>query len=136
MKKIKNILGILLTVCLVFSLSVPAFASTFTDAHGNEIILDDTLEAYSTAVLNGSANASRKYETNLGDLWTDALRWFATSGKINTYFEEDDITAGNKAVAVDADHIVALWNGGNLREDIGVGKFGAARALPPCSLSE
>lgn len=27
---------------------------------------------------------------------------------------------------MDADHIVALWNGGNLRADIAVGKFGAA----------
>ncbi len=34
--------------------------------------------------------------------WTDALRWFAESGKINDSFEADDVTAGNSAVAVDA----------------------------------
>ncbi len=36
------------------------------------------------------------------------------------------MAAGNTKVDVDADHIVALWNGGNLRADIAVGKFGAA----------
>lgn len=43
------------------------------------------------------------------------------------------MTAGNTAVAVDAEHIVALWNGGNLRDDIAAGKFGAeqlAKVLP------
>lgn len=48
------------------------------------------------------------------------------SGKINAYFDEDDVTAGNTKVEVDADHIVALWNGGNLRADIAAGKFGTA----------
>ena len=56
----------------------------------------------------------KKAETNLGDLWTDALRWFAVSGKINEYFDEDDVAAGNNKVDVDADHIVALWNAGGL----------------------
>ena len=98
----------------------------FTDAHGNVITLDDSIEAYSTVMLNGADDAARKGETNLGDLWTDALRWFAASGAINGYFEEDDVTAGNDALAVDADHIVALWNGGNLRADIPAGAFGAA----------
>ena len=126
MKTTKRILGILLALCLSFSLTTTAFASSFTDAHGNVIELDDTLEAYNTVALSGADNAARKQETNLGDLWTDALRWFAVSGKINDYFEEDDVTAGNNEIAVDADHIVALWNGGNLRADIAVGKFGAA----------
>ena len=43
------------------------------------------------------------------------------------------MTAGNTAVDADADHIVALWNGGNLRADIAEGKFGAeqlAEVLP------
>ena len=76
--------------------------------------LDDTLEAYSGVVLSGADNAARKAETNLGDLWTGALRWFAVSGKINEYFDEDDVAAGNNKVDVDADHIVALWNAGGL----------------------
>ena len=57
----------------------------------------------------------------------------AVSGRINEYFEEDDVTAGNTFVAVDEDHIVALWNGGNLRADVAEGRFGAealAQVLP------
>jgi len=129
----KKLLSIMLALTLLLALAVPGFATTIIDAHGNEVELDDSLEAYSEAVLYGADDAARKRETNLGDLWTDALRWFAVSGKINEFFEEDDVTAGNSAVAVDADHIVALWNGGNLRSDVAVGKFGAvqlAEVLP------
>ena len=68
MKTTKRILGILLALCLSFSLTTTAFASSFTDAHGNVIELDDTLEAYSTVALSGADNAARKQETNLGDL--------------------------------------------------------------------
>ena len=133
MKSMKRLLGTVLALCLACSLCTAVFASTFTDAHGNVIELDDTLEAYTPAVLYGADNAARKGETNLGDLWADALLWFARSGKINEYFDEDDAAAGNAKIAVDADHIVALWNGGNLRADIPAGKFGAeqlAEVLP------
>ena len=133
MKNTQKLLSLLLTLCMILALAAtPVSASTFIDAHGNEIELDDTLEAYTAAKLVGAGNAARKGETNLGDLWTDALRWFAVSGKINEFFEEDDVTAGNNAVAVDADHIVALWNGGNLRDDLSE-KFNAedlAKVLP------
>lgn len=54
MKTTKRILGILLALCLSFSLTTTAFASSFTDAHGNVIELDDTLEAYSTVALSGA----------------------------------------------------------------------------------
>ena len=130
MKTIEKALALTLALCLCCA---AASAVTFTDAHGNVIELDETLEAYTAAVLSGADNAARKGETNLGDLWTDALRWFAVSGKINEYFEEDDVTAGNTAIAADDDHIVALWNGGNLRADVAEGKFGAealAQVLP------
>ena len=133
MKQTQKAIGWILALALCVSLLGGAAASTFTDAHGNVIELDDSLEAYSSVVLSGADNAARKGETNLGDLWADALRWFAVSGGINAYFEEDDVTAGNTAIAVDADHVVALWNGGNLRADIGEGKFGAeqlAEVLP------
>ena len=133
MKMLQKTLSVILALCLCCGLTVPAFAATFTDAHGNVIELDDALEAYTGAVLSGAEDAARKGETNLGDLWTDALRWFAVSGTINEYFEEDDVTAGNTSIAVDADHIVALWNGGNLRADVAEGKFGAeqlAEVLP------
>ena len=122
----KKIFALLLTLCLVCGLAVPAFALQFTDAHGNVVELDDTLEAHSPVALYGANDAARKGESNLGDLWADALLWFAASGKINAAFDEDDVAAGNGSVDVPADHIVALWNGGNLRADIAEGKFGAA----------
>ena len=122
-----------LALALSLALAAPAMALTFVDAHGNEIELDDTLEAYASVALYGADDVARQGETNLGDLWADALRWFAASGEINAYFEEDDVTAGITAVDADAEHIVALWNGGNLRADIAEGKFGAealAEVLP------
>ena len=132
MKTLKTTVAMLLALCLCCGLTA-ACAATFTDAHGNVIELDESLEAYAEALLLGADDAARKGETNLGDLWTDALRWFAASGAINEYFEEDDVTAGNTEIAVDAEHIVALWNGGNLRADVAAGKFGAeqlAEVLP------
>lgn len=132
MKTTKRILCFALSLCLCLALNA-AGADTFTDAHGNVIELDPSLEAYASVTLQGADQAARKGETNLGDLWADALRWFAVSGAIDGYFEEDDVAAGNTQVAADADHIVALWNGGNLRTDIPEGKFGAeqlAEVLP------
>ena len=133
MKAMKKFLCLALALCLICGLAAGASASTFTDAHGNVIELDDSLEAYTEQALYGADAAARKGETNLGDLWADALRWFAVSGKINEFFEEDDVTAGNTAIAADADHVIALWNGGNLRADVAEGKFGAeqlAEVLP------
>ncbi|MBR1585270.1 MAG: 5'-nucleotidase C-terminal domain-containing protein [Clostridia bacterium] len=130
----KKLTGWLMILCLLCGIAGGASAATFVDAHGNEIELDETQEAYAAVTLLGADHAARKGETNLGDLWADALRWFAVSGEINGYFEEDDVAAGITAIDdVDADHIVALWNGGNLRADIGEGKFGAeqlAQVLP------
>ncbi len=133
MNTIRKTMGLVLALCLLLGLAAGASAATFTDAHGNVIELDESLEAYTDYVLYGAEDAARKGETNLGDLWTDALRWFAVSGKINEFFEEDDVTAGNTEIAADAEHIVALWNGGNLRADVAEGKFGAeqlAEVLP------
>ena len=125
----KRMIILALTLCLLCSMISTASAITFTDAHGNQIELDETLEAYSNVTLLGAAHAARQAETNLGDLWADALRWFAVSGAINAYFEEDDVAAGITSVNADADHIVAVWNGGNLRADIAEGKFGAEQML-------
>ena len=133
MNTMKKMRSLLVALCLLCGLTGAASASTFTDAHGNVIELDDSLEAYTSFALLGAEDAARKAETNLGDLWTDALRWFAVSGAINEYWEEDDVTAGNTEIAVDADHVVVLWNGGNLRADLAEGKFGAeqlAEVLP------
>lgn len=132
MKHLRKPLSLVLSLCLCLAL-VSASAVSFTDAHGSVIELDPTLEAYTAHTLIGGNHAARAAETNLGDLWTDALRWFAVSGAINEYFEEDDVTAGITSVEADADHIVALWNGGNLRADVPEGKFGAeqlAEVLP------
>ncbi|MGN1021469.1 MAG: 5'-nucleotidase C-terminal domain-containing protein [Aristaeellaceae bacterium] len=129
----RKLLSLLLTLSLALCVTVPASAVTFTDAHGNVIELDDTLEAYTDCTLIGAGDAARQAETNLGDLWTDALRWFAVSGRINDYFDEDDVAAGNTAIRVDAEHTVALWNGGNLRDDVPAGRFNAetlANVLP------
>ena len=133
MRNLHRMLALALILCLACGLCPAGSALTITDAHGNQVELDDSLEAYSEVVLRGADNAARGEETNLGDLWTDALRWFAVSGTINGYFEEDDVTAGNTQIDVDADHVVALWNGGNLRADIAEGTFGAeqlAEVLP------
>lgn len=130
LKKLSVVFAVLCVCCGLFAY---AYASEFTDAHGNVIQLDESLEAYSEVLLSGADDAARKGETNLGDFWADALRWFAVSGKINEYFEEDDTAAGITALDVDADHIVALWNGGNLKTDIAEGVFGAeqlAEVLP------
>ena len=133
MNAMKKILSMILTLCMICGLTAAASASTFTDAHGNVIELDESLEAYAAFTLYGADDAARRGETNLGDLWTDALRWFAVSGRISEYFEEDDVTAGNTEITVDDEHIVALWNGGNLRADVAEGTFGAdqlAQVLP------
>jgi 5''-nucleotidase/2'',3''-cyclic phosphodiesterase and related esterases len=80
-----------------------------------------SLVGKSNVKLNGSQKDVRSIETNLGNLWTDALLWFAVSGNIENYIEEDDIAAGNTEIIVDSDHIVALWNGGNLRDYLNTG---------------
>ncbi len=133
MKAMRKTLILLLIPILFLACAHPASAVTFTDAHGNTVELDGSFEACAPFVLRGADDAARMGETNLGDLWTDALRWFAVSGTIDAWFEEDDVTAGITSVDADADHIVALWNGGNLRADIPEGKFGAqqlAEVLP------
>ena len=125
-------MSLALVLCLLCGLT-PALAGTFVDAHGNEIELDETLEAYAAQTLPGADDAARKGETSLGDFWADALRWFAVSGTIDEYFEEDDVAAGITSLDADEKHIVALWNGGNLRADIPEGVFGAeslAEVLP------
>ena len=92
-----------------------------------------TAVAKSSVTLNGSTKAVRSGETNLGNLWTDALLWFANEGGISDYYGEDDIDAGNTGISVDKDHVVAVWNGGNLRDYINTGdvtKKDINRVLP------
>jgi hypothetical protein len=74
MKLYSKFLAMILALCLFCGLSVTASAVTFTDAHGNVIELDDSLEAYTDAVLYGAEDAARRGETNLGDLYAEAFR--------------------------------------------------------------
>lgn len=86
----------------------------------------------STVTLNGSTVANRSEETNLGDLWSDAIRWYVTTGRIKADFS-DDYKATYNDIYVDNDHVVALWNGGNLREYLNSGeitKTDIQRVLP------
>ena len=96
----------LLLIAVSLSLFAAASASQFTDAHGNVIELDDSLEAYSEVLLSGADNAARMGETNLGDLWADALHWFAVTEKINEFFEEDDVPLQSYFANV---HQTTLW---------------------------
>jgi len=72
----------------------------------------------SEVTLRGSFASNRRGETNLGNFWADALRWFAVSGEINNFFGEDDVAIGNDRIHVPEENIVALWNAGNLRDFI------------------
>jgi len=77
--------------------------------------------AKSEVTLEGSMAASRSGETNTGNLWTDALLWFATEGGIENYYDEDEIANGNTGISLPAENIVAVWNGGNLRDYLNTG---------------
>ena len=54
MKLFEKGMSFILAVALCCSLAAGAGASTFTDAHGNVIELDDSLEAYTASVLHGA----------------------------------------------------------------------------------
>lgn len=78
--------------------------------------------AHSTVKLNGLNAQSRGGETNTGDLVTDALLWFAQSGTIDSHINDDYYTANNlSGMQVPDDHIIALYNGGNLRSFLNKG---------------
>ena len=64
--------------------------------------------AVSAVDLLGANKIARYHETNLGDLVADALLWFVKDG-------------GMDAITVPADRVVALTNGGGIREDIKTG---------------
>ncbi|NLH00750.1 MAG: hypothetical protein GX488_02410 [Clostridiales bacterium] len=68
--------------------------------------------ASSTVTLDGLNAHNRAGETNTGDLVADAMKWYAQSG-----------TLGNtiRSRVGDNNHIVALYNGGNLRSFLNPG---------------
>ena len=67
-----------------------------------------TVFAVSAVDLDGANKIARYHETNLGDLIADALLWFVKDG-------------GMDAITVPADRVIALTNGGGIREDIKTG---------------
>ncbi|NLH02109.1 MAG: hypothetical protein GX488_09485 [Clostridiales bacterium] len=76
--------------------------------------------ASSSVVMQGSNAVNRAGETNTGDLITDALLWYAQSGRLQNkiddpYYTSSVLASSNGGILVDDDHIVALWNGGNIR---------------------
>jgi 2',3'-cyclic-nucleotide 2'-phosphodiesterase (5'-nucleotidase family) len=64
--------------------------------------------ATSEVDLFGANKIARYHETNLGDLIADAMLWHIKEG-------------GMDAITVPADHVVALTNGGGIREDVKTG---------------
>ena len=64
--------------------------------------------AVSAVDLDGSNKIARYHETNLGDLIADAMLWHIKEG-------------GMSAITVPANRVVALTNGGGIREDIKAG---------------
>ena len=90
---------------------VNAFRTEVDAAHEGKVV-------QSSVYLNGAQKSVRAGESNLGNFWADALRWFAVEGNIGDYYDEDDIANGNTGIQVDATHVIALWNGGNLRDSI------------------
>lgn len=129
--KLSKILAPLLALCLVrLDRLAPPLSSTRTATKSAWMILSKlTPPRRSSAQMTRRARA----KPTSAICGRHALRWFAVSGEINAAFDEDDVKAGNDHIAVDADHVVALWNGGNLRADIAEGTFGAealAEVLP------
>lgn len=86
--------------------TVAAAAKVIVDRVNNEY---GTKFATSKVELNGAKapNGNRDVETNNGDLITDAMRWKVLQNK-------DGLT-------VDADHVVAITNGGGIRAAIAKG---------------
>ena len=76
------------------------------EIEGNE----DTRRIFGSKVtLNGSIYDNRTKETNLGDFWSDALRWYALNGVLTS-------SSSEVKLEVSEDKVVSIWNGGNLRD--------------------
>ena len=86
--------------------TVAAAAKTIVDRVDAEY---DVVFAKSEVTLNGAKapNGNRDSETNNGDLITDAMLWKVMQNK--------------EGLTVDADHVVAITNGGGIRDYIKVG---------------
>lgn len=87
--------------------TVAAAVKTINDAVDAEY---GEIFAKSDVDLNGARDpGNRTEETNLGDLITDAMLWYAAKDAAS--------------LSVDADHVVALTNGGGIRASISCGNI-------------
>ncbi len=101
----------------VFTNEINNYSSTSLDSKINELEEkingdNDTKTMFtSDVVLNGSTNDNRTKETNLGDFWADALRWYALN---------NDLINNGEVIKLDVDNdkVVSIWNGGNIRDYI------------------
>lgn len=95
--------------------SVPAVAARIAEIQAEVDAEYGATFATSKVDLNGErAPGNRTGETNLGDLIADAFRWYA--------LEQGDL-------GVDADHVVALTNGGGIRASVAAGDITATDIL-------
>ena len=95
--------------------SVPAVAARIAEIQAEVDAEYGATFATSEVDLNGErAPGNRTGETNLGDLIADAFRWYA--------LEQGDL-------GVDADHVVALTNGGGIRASVAAGDITATDIL-------
>ena len=72
--------------------------------------------------VSGKQSVVRSEEAPIGNLFCDALKWYADSGKVLDYYDPDEIENGNNSINVPAENIVALFNGGNLRDSLYAGQ--------------
>ncbi len=111
------------------SVTLPDSGTTYTTVAGDVSAVKSTVAAdpnsigvaHSTVMLDGLNADNRGGETNTGDLVTDALLWYAkSSGAVDTQ-------------VYDNSHILALYNGGNLRSFLNQGDvtyYDLRRVLP------
>ncbi len=98
-----------------FTKEIDNYSSNVLDSKLNDLEKEiesneDTRRLFgSEVILNGSLYDNRTKETNLGDFWSDALRWYALNGVLTSNSEEVKLD-------VSEDKVVSIWNGGNLRD--------------------
>ena len=119
MKKRNRFISLALTLGLALSVMVTSVsASKFVDAHGNELELDDTLEAYSSVVLSGAVNAIRHADTLI--IGGTSLVVYPAAGLIR-YFRGDHLVVINMQPTnadAEADLCIAKPIGQVLSEDV------------------
>lgn len=73
--------------------------------------------------LNYKNDTGLSFETNFGDLWTDALRDVVTSGEISKYFSDEYLESHGPSIDVDEADVVSIWNSNKFNNCIYAGEF-------------